>query len=164
MALKSFYSFTVAIQQVGLMFHRKHIKKCWFFGIYLNFSDWQRMNLRPIYLHSVSVSCPLKQVLAADRPVSAFLVQAASFLCLCFTGLLPAALRDNSILAPNLHFVCLLWMDSTHYIFTSSVLSLPLTVSHNKKSNGHSIWAALTLTSLQQFCNAIALGKQTYIT
>lgn len=87
------------------------------------------MNLRPIYLHSVSVSCPLKQVLAADRPVSAFLVQAASFLCLCFPGMFPAALRANSILAPNLHCVCLLWMDSTHYIFTGSVLSLPLVVS-----------------------------------
>lgn len=108
-----------------------------FFGIYLNFSDWQRINLRPIYLHNVSVSCPLKQVFAADRPISAFRVQAASFLCLYFTGMLPAAFRANSILAPNLHFVCLLWMDSTHYIFTSSVLSLPLTVSHNKKNDGH---------------------------
>ena len=33
-------------------------------------------------------------------------------------------------------------------------------LSHNKKSDGPGMGAALTLTSLQQICNAIALGRQ----
>lgn len=90
-------------------------------------------NLRLIYLHSVSVSCPLEQGLAPDRSVSALLVQAASFLCLCFPGMLPLAEKADSILAPNLHFVCLLWMDSTHYLFTSSLLYVPLTIALTRR-------------------------------
>lgn len=122
----------VAIQQARLMFCRKDIKRCWFFGIYLNFPDWQWISGQFIYTVWVSHVPWSKSLLQTDLS-PAPLVQAASFLCLCFIGIPPVASKANSIPAPNLHFASFMeGLNSLHFHRLRTLYPLPVLLTKRK--------------------------------